>query len=196
MFMAIHAISTKTNPSIASANTDLQNTVLEYSIAYFITDLLHYLVFLPHDILFILHHVATVYVFFTCRYMVHYGAYEILVVLIFAESTSACQNVWSLAGFRKADVGFADELYRALCLPFYVLYSVVRGVVGPLFVYQMWSVYCGQGDEFVVPKWAWVSWMVVIVIGILLSVVWILCNWIDLYRETSSKPIKSEKKLY
>jgi hypothetical protein len=60
--------------SFAAPNARLQDHVLDYSIAYFTMDLLHYLAFLPADVLFIAHHLATLFVFLTCRYMVRHGA--------------------------------------------------------------------------------------------------------------------------
>ncbi|KAB2624875.1 hypothetical protein D8674_016535 [Pyrus ussuriensis x Pyrus communis] len=101
--MAAHAIlRSHKATTFASPNTATQNTVLEFSIAYFSLDLLHYLIFFPNDVLFILHHLATLYVFTTCRYAVRHGAHAILVLLFLAEITSGCQNAWTLAGFRRS----------------------------------------------------------------------------------------------
>ncbi|KAJ4710906.1 TLC domain-containing protein [Melia azedarach] len=187
VFMAGYATlnTQKSLRTLASPNTIFQNFVLEYSIAYFLMDLLHYIIFLPRDVLFILHHVATLYVLVTCRYAVHYGAFEILVILILAEVTSACQNVWSLASFRKADVPASAKLHELLSPPFYTFYSVVRGIMGPLFVYKMWVFYLSGAADHSIPKWARVSWMIVIIAGVLLSILWILNNWIGWYRELS-----------
>lgn len=52
------------NLDISIQNSPFQEMILEYSIAYFLADLLHYLVFYPSDVLFIAHHLATLYVFF------------------------------------------------------------------------------------------------------------------------------------
>lgn len=71
--------------AFTSANTKFQNMVLEFSIAYFVIDSLHYMVFFPTDILFIAHHLATLYVFATCRFVVCHGSVPILVLLILAE---------------------------------------------------------------------------------------------------------------
>ncbi|KAK4413182.1 TLC domain-containing protein [Sesamum alatum] len=56
-----------------SPNTALQNLVLEHSIAYFFMDLFHYIVLIPSDVLFIAHHVASLYVLTTCRYLFDMG---------------------------------------------------------------------------------------------------------------------------
>nr|GEZ73541.1 TLC domain-containing protein At5g14285 [Tanacetum cinerariifolium] len=153
----------------ASQNTPFQAIVLEFSIAYFIIDTSHYLIFTPNDHLFIAHHLAVLYVFITCRYIVQHGAFAILLLLVLAEVTSLLQNTWSLARYRKDDMAFAARLYDGLCPYFYGFYSVVRGVFGPLFVYQMIVFYLKGGGDGLVPMWAWVSWMVVIVSAIFLE---------------------------
>ncbi|KAK9934438.1 hypothetical protein M0R45_021583 [Rubus argutus] len=191
VFMAIHAIIHSQTPStFASPNTSFENTVLEYSIAYFLVDLLHYLVFFPSDVLFILHHLATLYVFSTCRYVVHHGAYAIIVLLFLAEITSGCQNVWTLASFRKADSAAAAKLYDFLSPWFYAFYSVFRVVLGPLFMFKMGLFYLSGAAGEEVPRWAWVSWMVVIVIAICVSILWVLNHWKDWYRDKLQKKMR------
>ncbi|XP_047959005.1 TLC domain-containing protein At5g14285-like [Salvia hispanica] len=56
-------------------------------------------------------------------------------------------------------------------------YSVVRGIVGPLYVYR-------------IPRWGWVSWIVVMAVGIGLSVLWVLHLWLHLY--SRSRRVKQE----
>ncbi|EEE63156.1 hypothetical protein OsJ_17965 [Oryza sativa Japonica Group] len=96
----------------AAPNTRFQDHVLDYSFAYFTMDLLHYLAFLPGDTLFIAQHVATLFVFVTCRYLVRHGAYALLVLLVLAEVTSLLQNVWTLAGIWRAEKPAAARVYR------------------------------------------------------------------------------------
>ncbi|KAM7512564.1 hypothetical protein LguiB_011439 [Lonicera macranthoides] len=127
VLFAIRAIFSDPNCNFASINNSYQILVLDYSIAYFLMDLFHYLIFYPSDVLFIGHHLATLFVFVTCRYIVHHGAYAILSLLVLAEVTSFCQNTCTLANARKGDSGFAAKVFASLSLPFYVLYSVVRG---------------------------------------------------------------------
>ncbi|XVF43776.1 hypothetical protein PTKIN_Ptkin02bG0067500 [Pterospermum kingtungense] len=191
ILLAVNAlIKTQSPCTFASPNSVLDNIVLEYSISYFLVDLLHYLLFFPNDILFILHHLATLYVFFTCRYLVHHGAFALLVLLILAEVTSLCQNIWSLAGFRRADVPAAAKLYDLLSPPFYALYSVVRGIMGPLFVYKMGLFYLSGVAENLIPVWAWASWLLVIVTAILISIVWAFDHWVDWYKGRNFKAVK------
>ncbi|XP_058192699.1 TLC domain-containing protein At5g14285-like [Rhododendron vialii] len=169
----------KTHFNFASPNTPLQNLTLDYSTAYFLVDLLHYLLFVPTDHLFIAHHAATLYVFLTCRYAVNHGAYPLLVLLVLAEVTSACQNTWTLAGFRREESPAAAAVYGFLSPVFYSVYTVVRGVLGPAFVWEMGVFYLRGGGDGAIPTWVWGSWMVVIVSAILVSDLWVWNRWVD-----------------
>ncbi|KAK9272513.1 hypothetical protein L1049_002886 [Liquidambar formosana] len=187
VFLATSAIIADSQYGFASPNTKFQNLVLDYSIAYFLMDLCHYVIFFPNDVLFIGHHLATLFVFVTCRYLVSHGAFAILVLLVLAEVTSACQNAWTLASARKADSAVAAKVYELLSPPFYALYSVARGFAGPLFVYQMVVFYMSGVAENVIPRWVWVSWIVVVVMAISVSILWISNLWVEFYRERSEK---------
>ncbi|KAM6589564.1 hypothetical protein CsatA_012169 [Cannabis sativa] len=169
VLLALNALTKSHMPlsSFASPNTNSQNIVLDYSIAYFLVDLIHYIVFFPTDILFISHHLATLYVFMTCRFVVHHGASALLVLLVLAEATSLCQNVWSLACLKKVDAPAALKLV----------------VLGPLFVLKMVVFYLSGAADTSTPKWAWISWMVVISTAIFVSILWILNHWIEWFRE-------------
>ncbi|XP_022154177.1 TLC domain-containing protein At5g14285-like [Momordica charantia] len=193
VFLASGAILADAARGFASANTDLQNSVLDYSIAYFLMDLLHYLIFFPGDLLFIAHHLVTLFVFVTCRYVVSHGAYAILVLLILAEVTSFCQNTWTLARARRGDAEFAARVYNILSPPFYVLYSIVRGFVGPYFLYKMGEFYANGGAESVIPKWVWMSWIFVVATAISVSILWISNLWVELFRERSSSELEKKK---
>lgn len=187
VFLATYALLSDSNRGFASINTDFQNLVLDYSIAYFFMDLIHYLIFFPSDVLFIGHHLATLFVFATCRYVVFHGSYAILVLLVLAEVTSACQNVWTIANSLKSESPKAAKVYEFLSLPFYALYTVVRGFVGPFFVYQMGLFYASGVADYVIPRWMWVSWIVVVVIALCLSILWISNLWVEFFRERNCK---------
>ncbi|KAL3526323.1 hypothetical protein ACH5RR_010979 [Cinchona calisaya] len=187
VFLATRAILSDPNRNFHSQNTPLQSLVLDYSIAYFLMDLCHYLIFYPRDVLFIGHHLATLFVFVTCRYFVFHGAYAILVLLILAEVTSFCQNAWTLAAASRSDSEFAARAYHLLSPPFYALYTVVRAFAGPFFVYQMLVFYLSGIADHVIPRWVWVSWIIVVVMAISVSILWISNLWIELYRERSTK---------
>lgn len=187
VFLAGAAILSDPKRGFASVNTNYQTLVLDYSIAYFLMDLTHYLIFYPSDVLFIGHHLATLFVFITCRFLVFHGAYAVLILLIIAEVTSFCQNTWTLACARRADLEFAEKVYAILSPPFYALYTVVRGFVGPWFVYEMVSFYLSGAAANVIPSWVWVSWVFVVVTAIIVSILWISNLWVELYRERNGK---------
>lgn len=150
-------------------------------------DLVHYMVFFPKDILFISHHLVTLYALLTCRYVVRHGAVAILVLLFLAEITSACQNVWSLARLRKADVPAAEKVFEFLSPPFFAFYSVVRGILGPLAAYKMGVFYLSGAADNAIPRWAWISWMIVIVSAILISILWVLNRWKAWFKARAQK---------
>ncbi|CAI0457440.1 unnamed protein product [Linum tenue] len=184
VFLASFAIYSDSDRGFSATNTPFQSAVLDFSVAYFFVDLLHYVFFFsPGDALFIGHHLATLFVFLTCRYLVGHGAFAILTLLVLAEVTSFCQNVWTLAGVRKGDSKLAARVYRLLSPPFYAFYSVVRGVLGPVFMYKMGEFYWSGVADGVVPRWIWVSWMVVVIGAISVSILWIINLWVELYRE-------------
>ncbi|CAN1794748.1 3-oxoacyl-[acyl-carrier-protein] reductase 1, chloroplastic [Linum perenne] len=187
VILSIHALlsssASSSSSSFANLNSHTQNSVLEFSTAYFVADLLHYLIFFPTDVLFILHHLATLYVFLTSRFLVGRGAYGLLELLILAEATSACQNVWSISRFRKEESAAAAKLYEFLSPPFYVFYLVVRGVLGPVFMIQMVVFFAGGEADGLIPAWIWGSWMVVIISAIVISVMWVMGHWVGWCKE-------------
>ncbi|KAK7395718.1 hypothetical protein VNO78_16285 [Psophocarpus tetragonolobus] len=171
----------------AAPNTPFQKLVLDYSAAYFLTDLIHYVAFYPSDVLFIAHHVATLFVVLTCRHAVSHGAFSVLVLLVLAEVTSACQNAWTLAGACRRDHPLARRLHALLSPPFFAAYSVVRGLLGPYFVFRMVDFYARGGARGLVPTWAWVSWVLVVVMAIGVSLLWISNLWVQFFRERNKK---------
>jgi hypothetical protein len=179
--------------SFAAPNARLQDHVLDYSVAYFTMDLLHYLAFLPGDVLFIAHHLATLFVFLTCRYLVRHGAYALLVLLVLAEVTSLLQNVWTLAGIWRDQSPAAARVYGALSPPFYALYTLVRGVAGPLFLLKMAAFYVSGQAVDVIPWWVRISWILVVGTAIAVSNLWIWNLWKELVREWKQAPSKSKK---
>lgn len=194
VLLALNSLPTReffSQLSFFAENTRLQDTVLEFSIGYFIVDLSHYAIFVPTDVLFIAHHLATLYVLCTCRYVIHHGAVSILGFLVLAEITSPCQNTWSLARFRKLDSPGAAAYYEFLSPFFFAFYSVVRGILAPFFVFKlvrmMIFVHNGErgGNGLLIPMWGLVSWMVVIVIAIGISILWVMNHWVGLYRRKS-----------
>lgn len=167
-------------------NSPFHDLVLEFSMGYFIIDLLHYMIFIPKDVLFIAHHLATLYVLATCRYVVHHGAVSILGLLVLAEITSPCQNTWSLARFRRVDSPGAARYYEFLSPYFLTFYSVVRGILGPLYALKMGAAFVSGAADGLMPKWAWISWIIVIVTAIWVSILWVLNLWIGLHKRRAN----------
>lgn len=183
VFLALFAILSNPIHSFSASNTPFENLVLDFSISYFTVDLLHYLILIPSDVLFIAHHIATLFVFVTCRYLVLHGAFSILVLLILAEVTSFCQNVWTLAGLKRLELPFAANVYKSLSPPFYALYTLMRVVLGPLFFFKMSAFYLSGNVEGVIPTWVAISWIVVVGGAISVSILWICNRWMELYSE-------------
>ncbi|KAG8067686.1 hypothetical protein GUJ93_ZPchr0005g14701 [Zizania palustris] len=174
----------------AAPNSCLQDHVLDYSVAYFTMDLLHYLAFLPGDTLFIAHHLATLFVFVTCRYLVRHGAYALLVLLVLAEVTSLLQNVWTIAGIWRGEKPTAARVYSALSPLFYFLYTIVRGVAGPIFFLKMSLFYLSGQAIDVIPWWVRISWIIVVGTAITVSNLWIWNLWKEFFRERKQSMAK------
>ena len=81
----------------------------------------------------------------------------------------------------------AEKVYGLLSPPFYVLYSIVRGLVGPYLVYEMCVYYMSGEANSVIPIWVWLSWIVVVVAAISVSILWISNLWLELFRKRMSK---------
>lgn len=191
--MALYAIISQSQPGFTSPNTNFQNLILDFSTSYFLVDLLHYINFFPSDFLFIAHHLATLFVILTCRYLVSHGAFAILVLLVLAEVTSACQNTWTLANVRRGDVPAAAKLYEFLSPPFYAFYTLVRGFAGPVFLYRMGVFYISGEADNVIPRWVSLSWLVVVGAAILASILWVLNLWVELYKQRMAKGEKKAR---
>ncbi|RDY04834.1 TLC domain-containing protein, partial [Mucuna pruriens] len=187
--LAAAAILAAPHRGLADANTKFQNLVLDYSAAYFVADLAHLAAFFGGggDTKFVCHHLATLFVIVTCRHVAAHGAVAVLSLLALAEATSVLQNAWALARARRGDARVAARVCDALSVPFYGLYSVVRGLFGPYVVLRMVGFYSSGGAEGVIATWVWVSWVVVVSMAIVGSLVWVSNLWVEVYRERFRK---------
>lgn len=89
----------------------------------------------------------------------------------------------------------AVKVYDLLSPPFYAFYSLVRGVLGPLFFGKMVASYARGEANGVIPNWLWVSWAVVVGTAITVSILWIWNLWIELFRERKAKKLGQDKKI-
>ncbi|KAL1193566.1 TLC domain-containing protein [Cardamine amara subsp. amara] len=194
--LSTRALVSNPNRGFSSPNNQSQNSVLDFSSAYFFADLLHLSVFpspAGGDSLFAAHHAAVLFVFLTCRYLVAHGACALLALLIIAEATSVCQNSWTLADARGPDAPLAVSVHRFVTLPFYASYSVCRCVLAPLLIFKMTWFYVSGGADDVIPRWVWVSWTVVIFTAVTVSILWIWNLWVLFFQEKYSKFAKKMK---
>eukprot|EP01018_Ginkgo_biloba_P021865 Gb_25003 [translate_table: standard] len=183
------------NWRLDAPNTWLERAVLEYSLAYFMVDLVHYLQFAPGNLLFIAHHLATSLVMLSCRYYVGHGALSIMSLLFVAEITSVCQNVWSLSRFAMhLQSKRAAVVYRTICLPFYLLYTIARGILAPVLACKLGRFYLSGNADWVIPRWLVLCWMSIIILGIFASMLWIAILWFQLFRYYHTSETCGQKK--
>lgn len=171
-------------------NTHFQNGIMEYSMAYFIVDLIYYFVTASDDYLFIVHHFATLTYMFSCHYFTHHGAFSVMYLIAAGELTSPVQNIWTLARMARGESPTAKKIYTNLSPFFTVYFTVVRGIFGPYLTWKLGAFYLtGQADA-VVPRWLAYSWMFKVAFGIFGSVVWVYKLWVGLLKFYSKKGTK------
>ncbi|KAL4385614.1 hypothetical protein GQ457_15G006630 [Hibiscus cannabinus] len=97
---------------------------------------------------------------------------------------------WSLSvlvGDRLIPNFQSGKVSDVLYLSFYEFYVVIRGIIGPFFVYKMGAFYMKDRNSVLV--WTWVSWMIVIVTTILVSI-WVFDHLIDWFRRGNYQVMK------
>lgn len=65
-------------------------------------------------------------------------------------------------------------------------------MVAPAYVCDLVMYYSMEDVEDSIPKWAWVSWAVIMGSGILVSLLWVLNNWKVWYRDQRSFDVQKK----
>ncbi|CAM6119970.1 unnamed protein product [Calypogeia fissa] len=168
-------------------NTLRQNQIMEYSMAYFVIDLLNYLYAAPDDYLFIGHHIATFTYMFSCRYYTGFGATSVMCLIAAGEATSPVQNIWTIARMARQESPLALKVYTNLS-PFFTFYfTLVRGILGPYLVWELGKFYMVGKADAVVPRWLAYCWMFKIAFAIFGSMIWVYKLWMGLIKFYGNK---------
>eukprot|EP00897_Mesotaenium_endlicherianum_P000910 jgi/Mesen1/1081/ME000123S00256 len=178
---------------LAAPNSDRQVRIMEFSIAYFVLDLVHLFVAAPDDVLFIAHHVATLLYMFTCIAYGH-GAVSVMVLVAAGEATSPVQNVYTLAKMARTWSTTGAAVYRAILVPFTIFYSLLRGVLGPWIIVQLVLFYSSGAADAVLPRWVANLWMGITVLAVTGSFVWVLELWNGIVKSLLAQQPPAAKK--
>lgn len=177
-----------TNPwKLDAPNTDIENKIMDFSLAYFAIDLIYYLVINPSDYLFILHHIATSTYMSSCRYYTGHGGLSSICLMCTGEATSPFQNVWTLARMARGESPLANKIYTGLSPIFTVYFTIMRGIVGPYLAWQLGSFYIPGKADKVIPRKLAYFWMFIVILAIVGSFVWVYKLWIGLIRFNAKK---------
>eukprot|EP01018_Ginkgo_biloba_P020797 Gb_09304 [translate_table: standard] len=171
------------NPwKLDAPNTDLENKIMELSIAYFMVDLLHYLIVNPSDYLYIFHHIATSCYMSSCRYYTGHGGLSAISLVATGEATSPFQNVWTISRMARTESPLANRIYTLMSPYFTLFFTVMRCIVGPYLTWKLARFYFAGKADAVIPRWLAYTWMIIVILAILGSTVWVYKLWAGLIR--------------
>uniref|UniRef100_A0A0D6QVR7 TLC domain-containing protein n=1 Tax=Araucaria cunninghamii TaxID=56994 RepID=A0A0D6QVR7_ARACU len=168
-------------------NTLLENQIMEFSTAYFVVDLLHYLLVNPSDYLFIFHHFATSFYMLTCMYYTGHGGLSAISLIAAGEATSPLQNVWTVSRMARAESELANRVYTSLSPFFTVYFTFMRCIVGPYVTWNLASFYIAGKADAVIPRWLAYTWMITVFMAIFGSIIWVYKLWAGLIKFYSRK---------
>mmetsp|Transcript_12494 Transcript_12494/g.35090 ORF Transcript_12494/g.35090 Transcript_12494/m.35090 type:complete len:299 (+) Transcript_12494:137-1033(+) len=123
-------------------NTPEHEAILQLSTAYFLADLIFYMVpwISNTDTLFILHHFATSGYMLWSLHIGH-GAISSLMLMFLGEITSAFFNPWLAArDYKKSHGGphlLADIVFEIFTYPYSTVFIAVRGIIAPFVLSSM-----------------------------------------------------------
>eukprot|EP01018_Ginkgo_biloba_P022180 Gb_02450 [translate_table: standard] len=175
-------------------NTDLENKIMHFSLAYFAIDMIYYMLINPSDYLFISHHIATSSYMMSCIFTGH-GALSAISLIATGEATSSFQNVWTLARMARGESPLANRIYTALSPVFTVYFTVMRCIVGPYLAWELGSFYFPGKADKVIPRGVAYFWMFTIILAIVGSSVWVYKLWTGLIRFYARKKSSSKVKM-
>jgi hypothetical protein len=175
-------------------NTPFQDKVMEYSMAYFVVDLLNYFITAPDDFLFIGHHVATLTYMISCRYYIGHGGISVMCLIAAGELTSPVQNIWTLCRMARETSPTAKKIYTNLSPFFTVFFTLVRGGFGPYLTWTLGKFYLGGGADKVMPRWLACCWMFKVAFAIFGSMIWVYKLWVGLIKFYSTRGSSSRRK--
>ncbi|GLJ34093.1 hypothetical protein SUGI_0685340 [Cryptomeria japonica] len=174
-------------------NTNLENKIMEFSLAYFAIDMIHYILVNPSDYLFILHHVATSTYMISCRYYTGHGGISAISLMCTGEATSPFQNVWTVARMGRGESPLASRIYAAMSPAFTVYFTIMRCIVGPYIAWELGSFYFPGKADKVIPRGIAYFWMVTVILAIVGSTVWVYKLWTGLIKFYARKRSPSHK---
>ncbi|KAJ7532090.1 hypothetical protein O6H91_14G072000 [Diphasiastrum complanatum] len=175
-------------------NSSFQNGVMEFSMAYFLVDLLHYLYAVPDDYLFIGHHISTLTYMLSCRYFTRHGATSVMYLIAVGEATTPLQCVWNLSRMAREDHRLAMQIYTFLSPIFTVIFTFVRGCLGPYLLWKLSSFYLrGQSSSSVIPRWLAYFWMLKAALAVVGSLLWVYKLWVGLFKFYTQKQYEVRK---
>ncbi|XP_024389999.1 TLC domain-containing protein At5g14285 [Physcomitrium patens] len=163
-------------------NTPLQNKIMEYSMAYFIVDLLNLAFTAPDDYLFIIHHIGTLSYMISCRYFIQHGAISVMCCIAGGEITSPVQNIWTLSKMAQDSSQKAKQLFLSISPFFTVYFTIVRAGFGPYLTWALGRFYLGGHADHIMPRWLACCWLFKLVFAILASMLWVTHLWVALFK--------------
>lgn len=182
------------NPwKLDAPNTPIQNVVMEFSMAYFLVDLLHYILFVPEDVKFILHHLATSIYMMSCRYYTKHGALSVMALMGLGEVTTPLQSIWTVARLGRDDSYLAKRIYESTSLLFTIFFTITRGITAPILAWKLFEFYLSNQAKDVIPFWLAASWMAMVSVGLAGSIMWVYSLWVGLRRFNARKKVAAAK---
>ncbi|KAH7414883.1 hypothetical protein KP509_14G016000, partial [Ceratopteris richardii] len=170
---------------LGAANTRFEEAIMEYSTAYFLVDLVHYLLFVPNQPLFVLHHVFTSSYMLSCRFYTGHGAFSTIILFVVGESTSFLQNVWTISLLTHS-----AKLFNLLNVPFLIMFSIFPGVLTPWATWQLCLYFLFSREaSAVVPFPLAHYWMWSVFMGISGSLYWVSTHWTQSALAVARNPV-------